>query len=70
MFRIYDHQRTFIFLIRFTTYLFILLAETLPLTAQSLYQIGVLPLQIFTPSEYHNQGKIGISTLLQTDFFT
>lgn len=46
-------------MIRSATYFIILLLGALPATAyQSLPQVGVPPLQNFTPSEYHNQGKV------------
>lgn len=43
---------------RLFTYFAFLLLGTLPLSAQNTSQTGVPPLQNFTPSEYHNSGKV------------
>lgn len=43
---------------RIPTYIAILLLWVIPLTAQDFLQKGVPPLQNFSPSEYHNSGKV------------
>src|SRR6056297_1784609 len=46
------------FLIRRAIYIIILLLGAVPAGAQKSSQTGVPPLQIFTPAEYQNQGKV------------